>query len=358
VKVARTLSFEETVVADAPVPELQAGDALVRVEACGLCGSDAHRWYVNKKAPTVLGHEPAGVVVATGGDCAVEEGQRVFFHHHVSCGVCHYCRRGYTTNCGLFKSSRLDPGGFAELVRVPRQNVERDTLVLPESVSFEQATFIEPLACTVRALDKTPLRAGDSVLVIGLGTMGFMNGLLARHRGAGLVLGSDFSAERRALAESAWGFDHTFDPSAEGFLERIRERTEGRGPDHVIVGPGSRAAVEQAIDAVAHGGSLVLFSPFALDATVELPLHKVYFGELTLVASYSCAAAETRAALELIEAGVVPVERLISHRIDLTGVGDGISKTAGAGPGWLKAIVYPHGVPPGLPQLANSARDH
>ena len=352
-KVARTLSFDETVVDDAPVPTLEPGDALIRVEVCGLCGSDAHRWYVNQKAPTVLGHEPAGVVVATGGDCAVDEGQRVFVHHHVACGACHYCRRGYATNCARFKSSRLDPGGFAELVRVPRENVEGDTLVLPDAVSFEAATFIEPLACTVRALDKTPLQPGDSVLVIGLGTMGFMNGWLARLRGASCVLGSDFSAERRALAESAWGFDATFDPRAEGYADSLRERTDGRGPDHVIVGPGSPAAVEQALTVVARGGSLNLFSPFARDAKVELPLHPVYFGELTIVASYSCAAAETRAALDLIADGRVPVEQLVSHRIDLNGVGDGIQRTAAAGAGWLKALVYPYGVPGGTTDSPN-----
>jgi len=180
-----------------------------------------------------------------------------------------------------------------------------------------------------------------------------MNGWLARLRGAGRIFGSDFSPERRALAERDWGFDATFDPRDSGFLAALRERTEGRGPDHVIVGPGSPAAVEQGLEAVARGGSLNLFSPFALDAGVRLPLHKVYFGEVTIVASYSCAAGETRAALDLIASGAVPVERLISHRIDLAGVGDGIQRTAAAGPGWLKALVYPYGVP--VAQQGNQA---
>jgi len=348
VRVARTLSFERTVVEEAGVPDLQPGDALVRVEACGLCGSDAHRWYVDRKAPTVLGHEPTGVVVATAGECPLEEGQRVFFHHHVSCGDCHLCRRGHETSCALFKTSRLDPGGFAELVRVPRDNVLRDTLPLPDDVTFEQGTFVEPLACCVRAVEKLPLRKGDSVLAIGLGAMGIVNGRLARLGGAGLVLGSDFSAARRERA-LGWGFDAAWDPREAGFADALRERTGGRGPDHVVVGPGSLPALEQALEVVAPGGSVLLFSPFEERAVARLPLHRFYFGEVTLLASYSCAAKETRRALDLIRDGSVRVDALVSHRLGLEEVGLGIHRTAEAGDDWLRAVVYPHGVPGGAP---------
>lgn len=343
-RVARTLSFERTEVQEAPVPALEPGDALVRVEACGLCGSDASRWYVETKVPTVLGHEPAGVVVATGRGARVREGDRVFVHHHVACGECHPCRRGAETSCAMFKRTRLDPGGFAELVRVPRDNVERDTLVLADDVSFEQATFIEPLACSVRAIGKLPLREGDSVLIIGLGVMGLMNGRLARHAGATTLLGTDLSAVRRARAAEAWGFDAALDPRATDFLDGLREATGGRGVDHVVVGPASGAALEQALQAVAPGGTVVLFSPFAPTPPVALSLHRLYFAELNLTASYSCAAKETRAALELIRAGVVEVERLVSHRLALEGVGEGIQATAAAGDDWLKAVIYPHGL--------------
>lgn len=349
-KVARTLSFERTEVQEAPVPALEPGDALVRVEACGLCGSDASRWYVETKVPTVLGHEPGGVVVAAGRGAAVREGDRVFVHHHVACGECPACRRGVETSCAMFKRTRLDPGGFAELVRVPRDNVERDTLVLPPDVTFEQATFIEPLACSVRAVAKLPLHEGETVLVVGLGVMGLMNGRLARHAGAGRLLGTDFSAVRRARA-AEWGFDATFDPRQAELQEAVRARTDGRGPDHVIVGPGSGAALEQALQLVAPGGTVVLFSPFAPAPPVSLSLHRLYFSELNLTASYSCAAKETRAALELIRGRVVDVDRLVSHRFGLDGVGPGIRETAAAGDHWLKAIIYPHGapeVPPGV----------
>lgn len=341
-RVARTLSFTETRVEEMPVPALGPGDALVRLEAVGLCGSDASRWYVETKVPVVLGHEPAGVVVAAGRGAAVREGDRVFVHHHVACGECASCRRGAETSCALFKSSRLDPGGFAEAVRVPRDNVEKDTLVLPQDVSWEQATFIEPLACSVRAVGKLPIRTGDSVLLVGMGAMGLMNARLARHAGAGRIIGSDFSAVRRGRGRE-WGFDATLDPATPDFGDALRAATDGRGPDHVIVGPGSGAALDQALKHVAPAGHVVLFSPFSPKVDVSLALHRLYFSELTLTASYSCAARETRAALELIQARVVDVERLVSHRIGLEQVGWGITETAAAGDHWLKAIVYPNG---------------
>lgn len=348
-RVARTLSFERTEVQEQPTPSLSPGDALVRVEACGLCGSDASRWYVETKVPTVLGHEPGGVVVATGPGCRVREGDRVFVHHHVACGECAACRRGIETSCALFKRTRLDPGGFAELVRVPRDNVEKDTLRLPDDVSFEQATFIEPLACSVRAVSKLPLRPGDSVLIIGLGVMGLMNGRLARHAGAARLLGSDLSPARRGRATSAWGFDLALDPREPGFADALRAATDGRGPDHVIVGPGSGPALEQALNVAAPGGTVVLFSPFA-PPPVPLSLHRLYFAELNLTASYSCAAKETRAALDLIRARVVDVQRLVSHRLALDGVGVGIRETAAAGDHWLKAVIYPYGPPSSVSQ--------
>ena len=342
-KVARTLSFSETRVEEAPVPTLEPGDALVEVFACGLCGSDATDWYVEKKAPTVLGHEPAGVVVEVGEGCALRPGQRVFFHHHVSCGECHYCARGYDTNCALFRSSKLDPGGFAERVRVPRENVERDTLVLPEGVDFEAATFIEPLACSLRAVDKLELQPGESVWVIGLGAMGLMNAALAKHYGAGLVVASEHDPGRRD-PDPCWGVDHVLDPADEGFADALRRVTEGRGPDHVIVGPSSKAAIQQASELVAPGGRVCLFSPVSPDKEISLPLNRFYFGEITLVSSYSCGAGETRRSLELIQAGVVPVKQLISHRLSLEEVGEGIRRTAAAGPDWLRAVVYPQGL--------------
>lgn len=339
-RVARTHSFDDTRLEQAPVPALEAGDALVRVEACGLCGSDATRWYVDQKAPAVLGHEPAGVVIEVGAECSLEVGARVFFHHHVSCGECHHCVRGFETSCAMFKATNLEPGGFAELVRVPRENVERDTLVLPEAMSFEAATFIEPLACSLRAVQKLPIRAGDSVLIVGLGAMGLMNACLAKLAGAATVIACELSPDR-SEPDPVWGVDAVLDPRADDYVARLHELTEGRGPDHVIVGPSSPVAIRQACDVVAKGGTVCLFSPVSPQTEVALPLSRFYFGEITLVSSYSCAAKETRESLSLIADQRVPVTRLITHRLPLAEVGSGIHRTAAAGPDWMRAVVLP-----------------
>ncbi len=343
-QVARTRSFTDTRVEEAQVPALEAGDALLRVEACGLCGSDASRWYVETKVPCVLGHEPAGYVVATGAGCAVREGERVFVHHHVACGDCPACRRGADTSCALFRSSRLHPGGFAQWLRVPRDNVERDTLVLPPAVDFDAATFIEPLACVVRAIDRLDVRPGSSVLIVGMGAMGLLCGLLARLRGAARVVGTDLSAVRRSRAP-AWGFDGALDPREPGLPEAIEHLAGAPCVDRVLVGPASSEALAQALGLAAPRGVVVLFSPFAPKPPTAVSLHGLYFHELTLTASYSCGARETREALELIASGRVPVHALVSHRVGLEGVDQAIARQAAAADDWIKAIVYPHGPP-------------
>ncbi|MBI3723157.1 alcohol dehydrogenase catalytic domain-containing protein [bacterium] len=342
-KIARTHAWGRTLVEEVETPRLERGDILVRVEACGLCGSDASRWYVEKKAPTVLGHEPAGVVVAAR-DAKVKEGDRVFVHHHVPCGKCASCKRGADTSCELFKTSRLDPGGFSELVRVPRDNVERDVLVLPESMSFERATFIEPTACTLRAMSKLRWTDDDVGLVVGLGAMGITNARALKERGARLVLGSDLLPERRERALAAKAIDHAIDATA-NVLEQVRALTGGRGADHVIVGPSPTKVIDQAYELVAPGGTLVLFSPMSPEARWNLAPSRLYFHEISITASYSCGPRETREALELISTGALFVDDLVSHRISLADIDDGMARTAAAAGDWLKAIVYPHGVP-------------
>src|SRR5689334_6445405 len=162
-------------VKDMVVPEIGAGELLVQLRACGICASDVMEWYMRPRAPLYPGHEPVGVVAATGK--GVEQfavGQHVFLHHHVPCMVCHFCARGSFSQCATFRATRLYPGGLAEYIRVPAQNVLLDVLPLPDELSFEAATLIEPLACCVRGIERAMIRAGDSVLVLGAGSNGLM----------------------------------------------------------------------------------------------------------------------------------------------------------------------------------------
>jgi L-iditol 2-dehydrogenase len=357
-RVARTYAWGDTRVDLDATPRLEPGDVLVRVEACGLCGSDAHKWYVEKKAPVVLGHEPAGVVIAAGPGAKVSEGDRVFVHHHVPCGTCRACHRGAESSCSLFKTTRLDPGGFAEVVRVPRDNVERDVLVLPDGLSWTAATFIEPFACSLRATRKLRITDGDTALVVGLGAQGMLNSFALKARSVARVLGSDLQAGRRARARELGAIDAEIDASAD-VKAQVLALTDGRGVDHAIVGPTAPAVIESAFECLAPGGTLVLFSPMSPTSRVTFGGEPLYFGERTVTSSYSCGPRETREALELLaypQPGrpVIPVQSLVSHGLTLEGVGEGIERTAKAEGDWLKAVVYPQAkgpvTPDGLPR--------
>jgi len=340
-RVARLYRWGDVRVEEAPVPSPGPGEALVRVEACGVCGSDALQWYVERKAPAVLGHEPAGVVVAVGdGVETVAVGDRVFVHHHAPCLACEECRRGLWSNCATWKATRLDPGGFAEFALVPAPNVARDTLVLPDAMDWDTAVFIEPLATGIRAVRRQGrLEPGDAVLIVGLGAMGLLMASLARVYGAGVVLGSDFLPDRRDRALRR-GADAAFDPAAVDVAAAVREATEGRGADVVVVCPGSAAAIRAGLDAAAPGGRVVCFTPTAPGETVPLELSPLYFREVALVQSYSCGPDETREALRLLAEGRVEATSLITHRAGLEGVGAALERAAGKGEG-VKTVIYP-----------------
>jgi L-iditol 2-dehydrogenase len=341
-RVARLHAWGDVRVEEQPLPgALAAGEILVRIEACGVCGSDALDWYVATKAPAVLGHEPVGVVVRTGdGVRDVRVGERVFVHHHAPCMDCPECRRALWSNCATWRATRLEPGGFAEYARVPAPNVARDTLHLPDALDWETAAFIEPVACCIRAVHRRgAVTPGDAVLVIGLGAMGLVLAQLARVHGAGTVLGSDFVAGRRERA-CALGADVAFDPAADDVAAATRARTGGRGADVVIVCPGSAAAIAAGIAAAAAGGRVVCFTPLPPGPRLTIDQSALYFREIVLTQSYSCGPDETRAALRLLLADSLDVRSLVTHRAGLEGVADALVR-AHSGSDGIKTIIFP-----------------
>jgi L-iditol 2-dehydrogenase len=339
VKVARYYSREDVRLEEVPVPEIGPGEILVRVEACGLCGSDLMAWYVAEKAPAVLGHEPAGVVAKVGeGVTAFEVGDRVFVHHHVPCFTCHHCLRGYPTLCKTFKATHLDPGGFAEYLRVPALNVERDVLEIPPDMSFECATMVEPVATCIRGIERTGIQAGDTVVVIGAGVAGQISMQLAKIYRAGMVVVTDFSPFRLEMARRL-GADLAID-AREDVLAVLKGSNEGRLADAVIVTAGSIPAMEQGMALAGGGATVLLFAPSPPEATLPISPHHLLFSEITIVTSYSCSPVETRQALKLVHMGRIKVEELITHRFDLTGVGEAIRLAAEAGES-LKIVITP-----------------
>lgn len=310
-----------------PVPTPGPGEAVVRIEACGLCGSDALPWYVARKAPVVLGHEPVGVVVAVADDvAAVHPGDRVFVHHHAPCLDCPECARGLWSNCATWRATRLDPGGFSEYARVPAANVARDTLRLPDDLDFETATFIEPVACCLRAVKRMgAVRSGDAVHIVGLGAMGLVMAQLARVHGAARVTASDFMEGRRSIA-AGYGLDAVLDPAALDPAAAVAELSGGRGADVVLVTPGDPRAVRDGLRAAAPGARVVCFTPQAPDVPLAIDQNHLYFREIALLQSYSCGPDETREALDLLARRRVEVRSLITHRAGLDGVAEGLQR--------------------------------
>lgn len=316
-KAARLYDLSDIRIEDMPIPEIRANEALVRMKACGICGSDTMDWYVNKKAPYFLGHEPAGVIERVGSEVKkFKEGDRVFVHHHAPCFECKFCRRKQYSLCLTWKASKLEPGGMADFFRVPAVNLNGDTLKLPDRLTFEDGALIEPTACVVKSLRKASLRGDERVLVIGLGVMGQMHIVLAKHYGVHQIIGADLVPYRLQKAV-AFGADTVVDVRSENLVEQVSSVTSGSLADLVIVGPGSTSVMKTALQCVGKGGTVLFFTPTRKEDVLQLSPFDLYFNEIDLICSYSCGPDDTREALSLIERGVINADRLVTHRFPL-----------------------------------------
>jgi len=317
-------------IVDVPVPEIGPGEILVEMKACGICGSDVMEWYRKPKAPLFFGHEVTGVVRKVGeGVSSFKVGDRVFVHHHVPCFVCHYCQRGSYTMCPTYHKSSIDPGGFAEFIRVPSINVERGMLKLPPEISFEEGTLIEPLSCALRGLKKSGLREGDTVVIIGCGVSGLLHVQMAKLLGAGVIIATDFIEYKLQKAEKL-GADYTINPQKEDLKKKIRAINQGRLADVVVVTPGSSFAIEQGISVADKGATVYIFGPPAPDDKLSFIPNYLFFSEINIISSYSSYIAETTAALSYIQKGRINCKELITHRFSLDKIGDAMKLAAEA----------------------------
>ncbi len=323
-----------------PTPQIGPGELLVRVVASGICGSDVMEWYRLDKAPLVLGHEIGGQIVAVGdGVEGYKEGERVSAAHHVPCNKCHYCLSGHHTVCDTLRRTNFEPGGFAEYIRLPAINVERGVFLLPDEVSYEEATFIEPIACVVRGQRLAHMQPGHSVLIIGSGIAGLLHLQLARMLGASRVVATDIVDYRLKTARQ-FGADATFHAD-EDLPARLRHVNDGRLADLVIVCTGATSAIVQALQLVERGGTVLFFAPTGPGITIPISVNELFWrNEITLTTSYAGSPADYAAALELIQARHIHVGEMITHRLGLAETELGFQLVADA-QNSIKVIIEP-----------------
>ena len=340
-RVAMYYNNSDVRVEELPTPAIGPGEILVKVVASGLCGSDVMEWYRIKKAPLVLGHELAGEVTEVGeGVERFAVGDRVCVLHHVPCNVCHYCLSGNHTVCETLHTTNIDPGGFGEYVRVPALNVDRGVFALPDEVSCDEGSFVEPLACVWRGQRLAGFRPGQAILILGSGISGLLHLLLAKALGAGRIICTDIDAFRLDKAREL-GADAAIH-AGEDVPARLRELNDGRPADLVIVCTGAFSAFEQAVGSVDRGGTILCFAPTDPGVELPLPVNDFWRNGIRVMPSYANSPSDAVAALELIRSGRVPVADLITHRVSLDDAGVGFRLVAEAKDS-IKVVIRPHG---------------
>jgi len=310
VKDSSIISIDET-----QRPPLNSGDILVQMHACGICGSDLEKVFGQYGQPSMrLGHEPAGVILDIGSDVIkFKKGDRVFTHHHVSCYDCHFCNHGNETMCKKYSETNLSPCGLSEEYVVPAWNVSHGgVLKISDSLSFEEAAMIEPLACCVRAWTKYSYREGDSVAIFGVGPTGMMHVMLAQAKKFSKILCFDINDFRLDFAKK-FNITESIHSNDEHRKQKVLDHTDGRGTDVAIVATSSLKALDDAIDMVRKGGVVMMFGVPSKGAMINLDMSKVYSKEITLVTSYAASDVDTKEALRLIESSQIDVKQLITH---------------------------------------------
>ena len=315
VKEPSVISVEET-----KSPDLGDGDILVKMEACGICGSDLEKVFGQYGQPSMrLGHEPAGIVLEVGADVTeFKKDDRVFAHHHVPCYDCHLCKHGNETMCQKYYETNLSPCGLSEEFVVPEWNVSHGgVLKISDSLTFEEAAMIEPLACCVRAWSKYSYHQGDSAAIFGVGPTGMMHVMIAQAKKFSKIFCFDVNDFRLNFAKK-FNVTDSINSTDENRKQKVLDHTENRGVDVAIVATSSLKALADAIDMVRKGGTVMMFGVPSKGAKMDLDMNKIYSKEITLVTSYAASDKDTAEALSLIESSQIDVKQLITHTYSIS----------------------------------------
>lgn len=328
-----------------PVPDVGPGELRVRVEVCGVCGTDIKKIQKGLVAPPrVFGHEIAGRVDRVGpGVTRFREGDRVALHHHIPCRACYYCSHGAYAQCGTYKRNGTTAGfeaaggGFAEYVKAMDWIVAGGTIPVPEGVRPEEAAFVEPVNTCLKAVRKAGISPGQSVLVVGQGPIGLLLLQLARWAGAE-VLASDTLPDRLELARRL-GAQAVLDSTRSDVVAEVRGMTGGRGADVTLLAALGGAAFRQALDATRPGGRMVPFAATSPGETVELDLGALSASEKDVVSSYSASVDVQDLAAQLVFRREVRVAELVSHRFPLEQAARAVDLASRPAPGVLKVVL-------------------
>ena len=318
-KAAFVKDSSRVVVEDIEKPILGTGDVLVKMHACGICGSDLEKVFGKYSQPSIrLGHEPSGTIEKVGENVTdFKKGDRVFVHHHVPCYSCHFCLHGNETMCEKYSETNLSPCGLAEEFIVPQWNVNHGGILkIPDSMSFEEAAMIEPLACCIRAWNKFSFQKSDSTVIFGVGATGMMHVMLSIVHKFGKIFCIDVNEFRLEFAKK-FNITDAIKSSVPDIKQKILDQTDNRGVDVAIVATGSLQALSSAIDLVRKGGTVVMFGVPSKDAMINLNMSLIYSKEITMISSYAASDSDTKAALELIQSSKVDVKKLITHRYNI-----------------------------------------
>ena len=319
-----------------PIPQISEGECLVKIHASGICGSDLMEWYRLDKVPVVLGHETSGEIVELGkGVNHLKVGDRVVACHHVPCLECRYCNRGQETMCKTLHSTTYDPGGFSQYVRLPKINTRLGVFKIPDNITYEEASFAEPLACVIRGQNRIDLGASDVVLVIGSGISGILHIALAKARGAERIIAVDINKNRLPWAKK-FGADIVAED-----ISIITDKIDQKA-DIIILTTGHPKAVQGSFEVAGDGATILLFAPSDPDTTVQFDINELFFKhDRTITTTYANSPNDLKEALNLISEKKVKVKEMITHRIGLDEIQNGFDLVQN-GTESLKVIVEPH----------------
>ncbi len=325
---------------DVDIPEIGDGDMLIKMHACGLCGTDIHKMqHQTVIGPVILGHEVSGEIVKIGKEIThYQVGERVVTAIHVPCFNCHYCDRGFFTLCDQFKKTNLDPGGFSEFIRIPHLHVKHLTHRIIDSLDWERAAMIEPVACCLHGMKSANIHPQDTVLVMGGGTIGLISAQLAALKSASTVIVSDLSRFKRELALKI-GVTYAIDPIKEKLETRVAEITQGKGPDVIIIAAGVSSLVSQAVNIVRRGGRIVVFSPFDNIPIVKIDASRLFRDEISIVGTYSLTPYDMKEAIEIVEKNKINIKDMITHTWSLSRISEAIEFASNPNNDVLKIII-------------------